>query len=329
MALAARGGRGECQERQIITALQHVDGPGDGLGRLPLVGGDAARSGQCGIGGILRGLHVGLVERVDPHLGTSGCDGEFQGHVERTHVQWLSQVEHEHRDARCADGGNVGVELARQAQVQDDAVEAVLTGITQGLVGNGDDALALFAQTLGHQLFCPQTERADAGVGHDRQLVAPGTCQGGQRDPEPGTVGAVACGLGTIEHRRDGHARERHGNETEQREGREAPTDVGQVLGDHAPALVRGADGQGGSRISDGHKAVAEGVAHGVLHPLTHVRGEGQRFRRGAAFRRHDGKAALRVHTVGDCRDGDRVGGVEDAQLNATRVPECAAGHLG
>ena len=48
---------------------------------------------ERGIRGILRSLHVGLVEGVDPELGPGGGDGDLEGHVQGAGVKRLAQVE--------------------------------------------------------------------------------------------------------------------------------------------------------------------------------------------------------------------------------------------
>ena len=329
MALATRRGRGEGEERQVVAPLQHSDGAGDGLGALAIILRDPILRCQRRVGGVLGRLYVGLVEGVDPKLGTRRGDGDFEGHVERTHVEGLAQVEHEDGNTRCTDQCHVVVVLAREPQVQDDAVKPVLIRVAQRLAGDRDDALAILAQTLGHQLLGPQPERSDTWVGNDGELVAPRPGQCGECHAQPWAIRPLARGSSAVEHVGDGHPGQSHRDEAEQGEGREPATHVGHVLGHHAPALVGGANGQRSARVGDGHKAVAPRLTQGVLDEQTHMRGECQRLCRGTALARDDGQTRGGVNALSNTGDGHRVGGIEHAQLNAVTMAECAAGDLG
>ena len=178
--------------------------------------------------------------------------------------------ERQRRMARLRDrldlGVEVGVGLVGVAQVDEHAVLAVLGRVSQRLVGHRQDALALLAQALGHELLGPQAKARDR-LGHDeRELVAALESQLARHQPHPqprvrraGLVRvAVLLGhLGPVEEPLHRHAHQRGRNEPEVRQHRVAPADVRVVLERPPEAVLVGELQQRRSRVGDGDELAA------------------------------------------------------------------------
>ena len=190
------------------------------------------------------------------------------------------------------------------------------------LVGQRHDAGALLAGRLRDQLLEPQPERADAGSAMIVSLSRPCATLSPRSAPSlSGTLSAGPapgpdCSSTAAARSSDGadlDACERRGHETEVREGREPPADVGAVQERPLEAALLGARRQLRAGVGDGDEAraiLAGGVEEVLLHHLGLERGPRLRGD-------HEQRA---VHRHG--QHGIGIGGVQHVQPAAERLAQ-------
>ena len=193
---------------------------------------------EQGAGRDLRGLHVGLVERVDAEQATGDGGGVLP--------------DQELRAEGAADADLVGavdehvvsgvVDHAHQLQVGELVLQ--LGGVL--LEHDGQDALAELSGGLGDELLGPVGEADDVGaVGDDAELVAQGSGAGDGRAEDESRVRLVVDreaegdGLGLVEQLADVDAGQAARHQAEGREGRVASADVGVGVEDPVSGLAR------------------------------------------------------------------------------------------
>ena len=116
------------------------------------------------------------------------------------------------------------------------AIVPIFVRAAERLVDHGQGAFAVLAGALGHELLDPEAERRERGRERQRQLVASlehgGADERAQGEPGIGVVLLPAA----VRHGRAGRvelggirADERRGHESEERQRRKPPADVGWV----------------------------------------------------------------------------------------------------
>ena len=220
-------GRGHGRRAGDLDAL-HLT-----VGR-PLGGGAVQQGARGGLGG----LHVRLVEGVDPEQAA----GHRGGHLPQQQLG-AERAGDLHAVARGRD-----VVLADELHLQQ--VGGVPHGL--GVAGGDDDGQqpgAVLARGLGDQLLDPGRQSGDAGpvVGEDELVAQRAGAAQGRAELQARVVLVVGDqqvehGLRVVQQGRDVHAGQAGGDQAERGEGRETPAH-GRVRGeDGAPAggLARG-----------------------------------------------------------------------------------------
>jgi hypothetical protein len=219
------------------------------------------------------------------------------------------------------------------AQVHERAVLPVGVRRAQRLVGDGQDARALLARGLGHELLDPQPERAERGIDGEGQLVAPvdGELTERQTQPQPAVgLRGVEGDAGLLGHARalqqrtDVGAHERGGHQPEGRQRAVAPADL-RVTVEDAPELVLARELlDARARIGDGHEAPPVGSQRPEAVE------QRDRLDRPARLRGHQEQRPLRVDGLLHGAHGVWVRGVQDVQAREPlALPEAAPQHLG
>ena len=164
-------------------------GAGSGVGSVS----PRSPSGEQVAGQLLGLLDVGLVERVDPEDGPGDRGRDLPADELGAEVDRVRQLD---PDDRMAGGfERVGQAVARRvgSSVVAAPASAIRTNTRSRPVGldgaerlevDRDDPDAVLAGALGDQLLEPGAERRDRGIGQERQLVAPGSRQRADREPE-------------------------------------------------------------------------------------------------------------------------------------------------
>ena len=249
----------------------------------------------------LRRRHVGLVEGADLHEVAAHRDGVFPHHEVLGQLFDGVDLVVGARDGRV-DVGQAHLEVAALVpqvvarEVHDGAAIARVFLEQQGVhLDVGQNALAVLAQALGHQLLDPQTQNAAALLREERELVASlqvvvvqKRCQADGRVVD-GVLAALALGVDGVRHELfqvDAHERRRQQAEHGQRG--EAPAHGG-LAGEHrGPPFFARLALKHGAGVGDGHEVLhqllfADAVGHGVAHGT-----QGQARLDGAAALRRD-----------------------------------------
>ena len=246
--IVLRAGHDEGEQRDVVTgpnlAEQRLDGRLERRSRLasppdPLADGRRIALAEDFLGEVLCLLHVRLVEDVDAENGTGDRDRVLPAEELRSDRQRIPELERHDRMARLGERGQ-GARLVVTGERQPDkeAIVAVDLRDAERLVGDRNQALALFARALRDQLLGPDAEALDRGRCDDRDLVAPDLRRLGEdrSQPGPGVLpgrdgwGArLHHGRRPVEQARNIDAAERRRYETEVREGRVAAADVRRV----------------------------------------------------------------------------------------------------
>ena len=284
---------------------------------------------QDGVGVVLRLLDVGFVERVDGEIRAGDRGRELPAEELRSQVVRVGEVEDDDRMARALERVDRAVELGITADAQgdEDAVARVDLGITDRLVTDRDDSLALLAGALGDQLLRPQGEALDASRREDGHLVTARVVQrshhGAEGQPAVEVAGHSGCAVpahvrGALQQPVAVDPDDRRGHEPEHAQRRVTPSDVRRVL-EHVPepALARGCR-ERRSRVGHRDEVRARISDPGGGGHLPEMREMRQRLQGGAGFARDDVPGPCGVDPSGDPRDRERVGGVEDVEC---RVP--------
>jgi hypothetical protein len=160
--------------------------------------------------------------------------------------------------------------LARHAQVDEDAVAAVVLRVKQRLVGDRQDAAAVLAGALGDELLDPQAEARDGSPTTKVSLSRPWRASSPIARPShrPGLLcGRVEVRAGllgerrALEHRVHRRADQRRRHEAEQRQRRVAPADVRIVLEARAEAVLGGQLKQRAARVGDRDEVLPSGTS--------------------------------------------------------------------
>src|SRR5436190_16241834 len=220
-------------------------------------------------GQVLRLLHVGLIERVDPEDRTGDGDGELPGEEEGAEVDGVLEWNLDHRMAGVGELGQaaIGVAVRRRAvsQMREDTILAVDGRLAERLARDRDDPRAVLAGALGHELLGPEAEARQGLVDDEGELVATAPRELADREAQPQRAaaragkrghGGVDGDLRSLEHLSRVDAGGGGGDHSEVRERRVAPTDLGVGAKYVAEALAPSEVLERRSRIGDRHEAV-------------------------------------------------------------------------
>ena len=164
---------------------------------------------------------------------------------------------------------------------------------------------AVLAGALRDELLHPGAERAQAGLGDDRELVAAGERRLAQHGAEPQggvlarrDVGAAGHGDGAhaVEQPLEVDADQRRRHDAEEAERRVAAADVRRVHEDGAEVLVERLLLERGALVGDRHEVVPGVVAVELREALVEVGVEAGRLGGAAGLARDDEERRLEVH---------------------------------
>ena len=298
---------GAIDDRGAAPHLDAVDGERWSDGRRPVV--------EQGTGRDLRGLHVGLVERVDPEQPARDRDRVLPGQ--------------QHRSERTGDLDLAIGDLASVLVVADQAHDLEVRQVLGELGGvdvehDRQDALAELAGGLGDQLFGPVSEADDVrAIGDDAELVLEGTSAGdGGTEHETGVLRAVDRELDRhrlrlVEELIEVDAGEAGRDETERGECRIPTADI-RVRVEDPVAVGARCDIQrrtGVGHDDDALEVVDSGVAERLLVDALLAVSLQRRARLGGDHDRGGGQAVIER-----CADLLRVGRVEHRELDPVRL---------
>src|SRR5579885_3596567 len=288
-------------------------------------------------------LDVGFVEGIDVQDVACGGDGELPEEELRPQIVVIAQIIRDFRltggDQRLDGVVELRILAAIEAQVDEDAIVAIVLWPAQLLAGDRDEAAPLLAGTLGDQLLDPEAEAGDAGGEGKGDLVAPLLrCQRsqGRAKPEAGVILRRMIGPAFLHHLLrpreqllDVDADQRAGDEAEVGERGIAAPDIRRVGEDVPEVVISGKLLQRRAGIGNGDETLPGIGSDQAADFIIEVFELRQRFQRLARFRGDDEEGGIQIDLPLHRENRIRVGGVEDEEFQvAGCVTEGEAQHF-